>query len=150
MADGLKCLHSTFSKKLILITFFGGFQTNKPLQFTEIQFLLTAAKVHQDQQYCMHWGEKKKNTHTCHEHAQYTQVHMVYWNQGGIVMFISRNFGTVLLANHKKIHSSTVVSGFHSEWWSFIRIHISDTNTQRSSRKFPKEYTIKTYSNTYN
>lgn len=37
-----------------LFFFFGFKQTNKPLQFTEIQFLLTAAKVHKYQQYCMH------------------------------------------------------------------------------------------------
>lgn len=49
-------------------------QTNKPLQFTEIQFLLTAAAVHKYQLYAL----RKRRTHTCREHAQNTQVHSRY------------------------------------------------------------------------
>ena len=52
------------------------------------------------------------HTHTCHEHAQNTQVRTWYternishWHKGGIIILISRNFCTVLLATHKKIHS---------------------------------------------
>lgn len=58
--------------------------------------------------------KEKKNTHTCREHAQntrvrtrYTETRKEYFSltKGGIIIWISRNFCTVLLAKYKKIHS---------------------------------------------
>lgn len=117
MADGLKCLHLTFLIKTShfdhLFLFFGFKQTN-PCNSLKYSFSLQRLKyININSTVCIRKKEKK-NTHTCHEHAQNTQVRTWYTEmrkeyfsltKGGIIIIISRNFCTVLLAKHKKIHS---------------------------------------------
>lgn len=102
---------------------------------------------------CIRKKEKKEHTHAMNMHRTHRYAHGIlqregnisHWQKGGIIIIISGNFCTVLLAKHKEIHSfkDHVFPLDFTVSYVGKTVFIYQIQTQKNSRKLPNEYTIK-------